>query len=712
MMQMPLLVAGLVAAPAATEADVMAISACLDKQDVGCAEDLVERSGLATDADPNARAFAASVAFNAGDYPRAYDLMSGAVADGADDPFERLALYERTMYATAGWVEAPAGRFRIRFREGTDAILVDGAVDALQRTDRYVTPLIGDVPPGNTIVELFPDGRSFIAASSLTKDDVYATGVIALSKWTRLLVTSPRAKGGGYDWQATLSHEYIHLVVAAASHDEAPVWLQEGIAKYLDSRWQTGRDIWKLSPMDRSNLARALSEDDLVPFSEMHPSLAKIKVFGPDGSIDQQASAQRSQTAYAQLSSLVAFCFEKAGDEVIKQTLVSVRDGEDPRTALASAAGFSGFDDMLSQWEAWVRGLDLIERKLAETPTVLDGGDESDADPLLSQRKDLARFVRLGDLLYERERYRAASIEYDKAIPEDDEANSPLLSARRARAAVALGQLDDARKLLSVSLDDYPDHAESWRVLGRLEAEAGRISAATAAWKRAVDLDPFRLPAQQTLLDLYKETGDAGAVDQERRVDILRRGGERDARTYLHTRFGEYELPRSKEVVDAEQARKNGLEGSRAPDFEVDTLEGETIRLSDLEGQVVMLDFWATWCGPCRAVMPALSDMHEDYNEQGLHVVSISNEATNTVKRYIASEKSRGREYAQHFGMEAGEVRRAYGIRSLPTLAVVDRTGTVRLVHVGAGDMTEVRALVETLLAESAQQDLEIEEDE
>ena len=100
--------------------------------------------------------------------------------------------------------------------------------------------LFGGGPEHTIVLDIFPTGTRFIGASSLPRDAVQATGVIALSKWTRLLLTSPRALARGYPWKDTVAHEYIHLVVSFRSADRAPVWLQEGLAKYFEGYWEDG----------------------------------------------------------------------------------------------------------------------------------------------------------------------------------------------------------------------------------------------------------------------------------------------------------------------------------------------------------------------------------------------------------------------------------------------------------------------------------------
>ena len=89
-------------------------------------------------------------------------------------------------------------------------------------------------------MDIYPTAKQFISASGIPEKAVRTTGVIALSKWTRLLLTSPRAMSSGYGWKDTASHEYIHLVVAWRSKDKSPVWLQEGLAKYFEQDWKDG----------------------------------------------------------------------------------------------------------------------------------------------------------------------------------------------------------------------------------------------------------------------------------------------------------------------------------------------------------------------------------------------------------------------------------------------------------------------------------------
>ena len=122
--------------------------------------------------------------------------------------------------------------------------------------------------------------------------------------------------------------------------------------------------------------------------------------------------------------------------------------------------------------------------------------------------------------------------------------------------------------------------------------------------------------------------------------------------------------------------------------------------MNDLRGRVVLIDFWATWCGPCRVSSPHLSELQMRYGVQGLSVVGISTESTPEVALY-----------AQNMGLRFpvasdphAQTTQAYTVSSLPTLFVIDKRGVVRDIEVGYDASREpaIEALVRSLIAEPA----------
>ena len=120
--------------------------------------------------------------------------------------------------------------------------------------------------------------------------------------------------------------------------------------------------------------------------------------------------------------------------------------------------------------------------------------------------------------------------------------------------------------------------------------------------------------------------------------------------------------------------------GFRAPDFTLTTLEGETVTLSDFKGQPVLINFWATWCPPCRAEMPAIQAAYERYAAQGLVVLGVDMaESPDVVAAFV-----------QRFGIRFPipldrdeQVATQYRVRAIPTSFFVDREGVVRSTFTG-----------------------------
>lgn len=135
--------------------------------------------------------------------------------------------------------------------------------------------------------------------------------------------------------------------------------------------------------------------------------------------------------------------------------------------------------------------------------------------------------------------------------------------------------------------------------------------------------------------------------------------------------------------------------GGAAPDFAVRTLDGEVIRLSELRGRSVWLNFWASWCTPCRAEMPELVTVGREAKQRGVILVAISTgEAEETARDYL----ERSGHTALPVALDAdGQVGTLYQVRNLPTHVFIDAQGTVREVRLGSMDGEDMRTAVRRL---------------
>jgi thiol-disulfide isomerase/thioredoxin len=144
-------------------------------------------------------------------------------------------------------------------------------------------------------------------------------------------------------------------------------------------------------------------------------------------------------------------------------------------------------------------------------------------------------------------------------------------------------------------------------------------------------------------------------------------------------------------------------EGDPAPEFEVvPLLGGAPVASSTLRGEVVLVDFWATWCQPCRQSMPALERLYRAHHASGFRVLSVNIESARMAKRAEAFAARMNLTFPL-FRDREGSAQDAFKVTAIPHLILVDRKGSVRLVHVGGvggDDEEELSAAIRTLQAE------------
>ncbi len=118
---------------------------------------------------------------------------------------------------------------------------------------------------------------------------------------------------------------------------------------------------------------------------------------------------------------------------------------------------------------------------------------------------------------------------------------------------------------------------------------------------------------------------------------------------------------------------KGQLMGNLAPDFELQTLDGKNLRLSDLRGKAVLLNFWATYCGPCKIEMPWFVELQKEYGPQGFQIVGVAMDDAST-EEIAKFAKEMGVNYPILIGKES--VGQSYGgVSVLPTTFFLDRDG-------------------------------------
>ncbi len=151
---------------------------------------------------------------------------------------------------------------------------------------------------------------------------------------------------------------------------------------------------------------------------------------------------------------------------------------------------------------------------------------------------------------------------------------------------------------------------------------------------------------------------------------------------------------------DEIQLLRDHLVGRRAPAFALAEAKGPyPATLASLTGNVVVVEFWATWCAPCNASMPRLTAWQQKYGPRGLRIVGVSEEPIDLIARHAAARK-----VGYTVAHDPGTVNEAYQIPAIPALVVIDRKGVVRFADVGGGDKLDAaeRVIGELLAPDAA----------
>ncbi len=133
-------------------------------------------------------------------------------------------------------------------------------------------------------------------------------------------------------------------------------------------------------------------------------------------------------------------------------------------------------------------------------------------------------------------------------------------------------------------------------------------------------------------------------------------------------------------VFAASSLASSGLEGQPAPDFSLKSSTGENLRLSEYRGDVVMINFWATWCGPCRQEMPLLDELYSRYQRVGFNLLGVN--IDDDSRRAMRMIEELGVNFPVLFDARK-EVSELYEVDAMPATVIVDREGTVRYIHHG-----------------------------
>lgn len=420
--------------------------------DVARAADALARADAA---DPATKLTRALLDVSLGDYDAAVEGLRSPSLAGVDAAADLLSLATACARATAAAVvvDDAARGVRLRFQDEDDAPLAPYMTAVVEAARATLARDLGVELPRPLRVEVVRDLFTLAAMTGLAEESVQKTGTVAIAKWGRVTIVSPRAVPHGYGWADTLAHEMAHLAQTRGSRDRAPLWLQEGIAKREETRWRSPEPFDDLPPADAvafDGLARGLGR----PLDGIGPSIALLP------------TADHAAVTFAEVTSFVRHFDREVGDASLAKLLLALREREGPAhvdDALREVSGAT-LADWSARWRAW----------LATTPHEVP--DDLAIGVTQPHEGRSRRDFTLGELLASRGRHEAAAIVLGRAhegLPHDG-----TIRAELAASLVAVGRPGAADELFA-KLDEV--HTGGGRFYAALASRFERLGDSAAA---------------------------------------------------------------------------------------------------------------------------------------------------------------------------------------------------------------------------------------
>ncbi len=407
--------------------------------------------------DPELRFFAGKLAVYESECDRAIELLS-SLGDSSEVR-SVLAIAKgcaRVMASSITETDEAAGVW-IRFQDEHDRPLKGMIVETVLRAREVLTHDLEATWPRPTRVLVVRDQLSLAAVTGLPYESAQKTGTVAVAKWARVAMLSPRANVHGFVWRDTLAHELTHLAISRSTADQAPLWLQEGIAKTEETRWR------EKGPFDDRPSSDDIARDGIrkkmdLPLDHLGPSLAMLP------------NADIARVAYAEVTSFVQF-LEREKPGILPKLLAALSDGKGFPEALAEITG-RPFAELDKKWRAELAA-GKSAATTAPTPPKADGREKA----------------RLAELLIARGHGQAALTELEKVqFPKDE----PWIRSLHGEALHLVGKDVEAAERVGEPDGLRGPYAPWWSIRARV-LPTGPLR--DGAFVEALSNDPYDGPA-------------------------------------------------------------------------------------------------------------------------------------------------------------------------------------------------------------------------
>lgn len=446
------------------------------------------------------------IAIGRGDYDEAVRLLSAPLAqsDEGGRYLSEIARGTARAAAETKLVKDEALAVELRFQDENDVALAPLLLDTVRRAREHLATTLDVDWPKPTRVFVVRDHLSLAATTGLPYEAARTTGTVAVAKWGRVTMLTPRASTHGYGWRDTLAHELTHVAITRKSADRAPLWLQEGMAKREETRWRAP-GLFDDRPSADAVVTRGIELKLDLPLDNLGPSLAMLP------------SPQAALVAYSEVASFLGFLVKHGGERFSPRFLEAIRaEKGNVDKALSSVTG-----EGMKAWE--VRWRDYLSRRprevlpkemglsgpQAQAPVDKHAPKKPGSDA--SNARQLRERMRLAELLGARGNYAAALKELDVVDGSNNGGiaqNDPRYRALRARTLELLARTEDAKRALGDPKDLYVSYGPFWAVRGRLGISDPSFPwGGAAAYDEGTGSDPLDVEIACRSLDTKAQAG-------------------------------------------------------------------------------------------------------------------------------------------------------------------------------------------------------------
>lgn len=362
----------------------------------------------------------------------------------------------------------------LRYQDDADRALGPLIVETVEKARASLTRDLGVEWPRPTRVTVVRDLLSLSAMTGLPYKAAQTTGTVAVAKWGRVTILSPRASRHGYAFRDTLAHELTHLAISMQTHERAPLWLHEGVARRQEVRWREPGPFDDRPPPE-SVVLRGMELKLDLKLDELGPSIAMLP------------SADAAMVAFAEVTSFIKYFVESSGPDALPKLLVALRTSKSVDDALRSVSG-----ETLAGWDA--RWRVHLARRTREPLSPLFGLGTS--PPGLGDSRERSR---LAELLLGRGHAVEALVQIDKISA--DMLADPSLRYLRARVLEAAQKQGEAEALVEDPKQWLASYGPCWGIRGRLARLRGDEVTAASSFAEALAHDPLGMEAACQSLD-------------------------------------------------------------------------------------------------------------------------------------------------------------------------------------------------------------------